>query len=103
MKHAQHINVVWLLNVENQVRMTVQPPESKPLQQARVARRADRGATGDPAQGGFKLVEQLKRRNISALMQQKRDRSVQIPVGFRTDTNRRHARLRPSALRLRAQ
>jgi hypothetical protein len=36
-------------------------------------------------------------------MQQKRDRGVQIPVGFRTDTNRRHARLRPSALRLRAQ
>ena len=85
--------------------MAAQLPEPKPLQQMCITRRADPGAAGDAAQGGFKLIKQLQRRIRSILLEQECYRGVEVPVRFRPDmkTKQPHTRLRPSALRLRAQ
>jgi hypothetical protein len=69
----------------------------------RVARRTDGGTAGNPAQSGLKLVEQLVRGSVGALPHEEGQCGIQIPVCCRTDTDRGHARLRPSALRLRTQ
>ena len=86
MQHTPHIDVVWVLDVEHEVRVARQRPsaQARQVDLMGVARRSVGGVATDMPIGPLQRIDKAECHGLACFTQVVGDRLIHIPVGLLT-------------------